>query len=145
MGTVVHRYKTELDPKDAQRSGFHEACRYCQSCVQLWSGSLPSLSCRSLQYRKMISNVTSTSFSPFLFRRQARCPNCGCPCLLPKGVGECFASVYCRVDGWRGAISGPVPSVPLRTVLAPFNAHGSPVTHASYLRLFHRFPAWIFL
>jgi len=32
-----------------------------------------------------------------------------------------------RVDGWRGILADPVPSVPLRTVLNSFPLHGSPV------------------
>src|SRR6266700_6425746 len=32
-----------------------------------------------------------------------------------------------RVDGWRGTIAGPFPSVPLRTTQAAFTARGSPV------------------
>lgn len=34
---------------------------------------------------------------------------------------------YRRVDGWRGILADPFPSVPLRTVRNSFPLHGSPV------------------
>src|SRR2546425_1171187 len=44
-----------------------------------------------------------------------------------NGTLGLYRAPCCRVDGWRGAIAGPFPSIPPQTVLACFHAHGSPV------------------
>src|SRR5260370_12636221 len=92
-----------------------------------------------IQYLKVMTNMPIGH----PFRRQPAWGELPLPLLLaPIAKGRSyFCAARCRVDGWRGTIAGPVPSVPLRTVLAPFNAHGSPVTQSSCLRLLHRLSA----
>ena len=55
-----------------------------------------------------------------------------------EGTGRVIfdAVFWSKVGGRRGTIAGPFSTSPFRTVLAPFSAHGSPISRRSLSRLY---------
>jgi hypothetical protein len=109
-GVVLHRWKPRVLRHSWLLLGFnqcrlHHACRACGT-----SRCIPS--------------------------RLAAFLTCSFPlCLSTKGAVSCPRRFSGRVGGKRGSVSRPFPTAPLRTVLAPFNAHGSPVLQCLFMLL----------
>ena len=101
----------------------HRSCSHLVIATQ--TSVLPKT--RGIFLMKKLHDLVTRHFSLFEHRFSG---------ISVNGVKATTSNCRSKVGGRRGTVAGPFSTSPFRTVLAPFSAHGSPISRRSLSRLY---------